>query len=295
MPDPDIPPGTEASASEWSPGLAASPAPPPGIGDPTGPALHRTTSDTPLGAVDAAASISVVSESDAATDAAIDAAARRRIVGALVRTVREQACRKPREMAEFLGVPTAAVSGIENGERDVTLPQLEAIAYFLRVPVHMLLGVAALPMYGEPPPNLAEILRLRGLIVGARIRQARLARDESEAACAAALGVPRTTLSAWEIGRRQPGIAELERILAHYDMTWDDMLDVGVGPLGELQMAQAQHARFEALPPELRALVCDPRAQPVLHLAARLHRLSRQDLRGIADALAKLADELDAA
>jgi transcriptional regulator with XRE-family HTH domain len=242
---------------------------------------------------DEAAANSSTAMNDPAT-ASITAAARRHVVGALVRSAREQACRKPREMAEFLGIATSAMNAIENGERDVPLPLLEAIAFYLHVPVHMLLGIAALPVAAEPPPDLNAILRLRSHIIGARIRQARMTRAESEADCAAALGVPRATLTAWEIGRRQPGIAELERILAHYGMVWDDLLDLGIGPLGELQMAQAQRAQFEALPAELRALICDPHSQPLLQLAARLHRMPRHELRAIASALGTLADELDA-
>ncbi len=36
--------------------------------------------------------------------------------------------------------------------------------------------------------------------------------------------------------------------MAHFGLGLNDMLDIGIGPLGELQLLQLQQAQFEALP-----------------------------------------------
>lgn len=216
-------------------------------------------------------------------------AGRHRVICELVRIAREAAGRRTKDLAEFLGISSAALNAIESGEREPTLPQLEAIAFFLRTPVHTLLGITAPPRLTTPPANFDEILRLRGYIIGARIKQARLKRCESLAQCANAIGVTAATLQLWEIGRRQPSIVELETMLMHFELTWDDMLDLGIGPLGELQMLQIQLSLFEALPADVRAFVCDPGSLAVLQLAVRLRSLSAEELRTIADAFGLLA------
>jgi transcriptional regulator with XRE-family HTH domain len=216
-------------------------------------------------------------------------AGRHRVVCELVRIARESSGRRTKDLAEFLGISSAAIAAIESGEKEPTLPQLEAIAFFLRTPVHTLLGITAPQRLTTPPANFDEILRLRGYIIGARIKQARLKRCESLAQCANTIGVTAATLQMWEIGRRQPGIVELETLLAHFELTWDDMLDLGIGPLGELQMLQIQQTQFEALPADVRAFVCDPGSQAVLQLAVRLRSLSTEELRTIADAFGLLA------
>jgi transcriptional regulator with XRE-family HTH domain len=214
---------------------------------------------------------------------------RRRVICELVRIAHESSGRRTKDLAEFLGISSAAMNAIESGEKEPTLPQLEAIAFFLRTPVHTLLGIAAPPRHTAPPANLNEILRLRGYIIGARLKQARLKQCESLAQCANAISVTPATVQMWEIGRRQPGIIELETLLTHFSLSWDDMLDLGIGPLGELQILQIQQTRFEALPADVRAFVCDPGSQAVLQLAMRLRSLSAEELRTIADTFGLLA------
>jgi transcriptional regulator with XRE-family HTH domain len=215
--------------------------------------------------------------------------ARRRTVGALIRNAREAAGRKPKDIADFVGVSAAAMIAFEEGEKDPSLPQLEAIAYYLRVPVHTLLGASSLQQ-AEPLDNLEEIMRLRGHIIGARLKQARMARGESAQDIADATGISSALLQNFELGKKQPGISELELLMAHFGLTLDEMLDIGIGPLGEAQLLQQQRASFENLSQDFRAFVCDPNATQHVQLAMKLRSLSAEQLKSLANAFAILAD-----
>jgi len=216
-------------------------------------------------------------------------AARRRMIGELVHSARESSGRRTKDLADFLTISPAMLNAIEAGEKEPTLPMLEAIACFLQVPVHSFFGLHAIPRQVDLPADAGAMMRLRGHIIGARLRQRRLQRCESLAECAQAVGTTTKTIKAWEIGSRQPSLLELEKLLTHLDLSLSDMLDLGIGLLGELQLRQVQQMQFEALPAELRAFVCDPAARDVLQFAARMRQLSREELRAMADAFEKLA------
>ncbi len=96
-------------------------------------------------------------------------AARRAAAGSAIRSAREAAGRKPKEIADIIGVSPSAMTGIESGEREASLPQIEVIAHYLRVPVHTLLGTQAPAAPETSVGNYDEIIRLRGHIIGARL------------------------------------------------------------------------------------------------------------------------------
>jgi transcriptional regulator with XRE-family HTH domain len=217
----------------------------------------------------------------------------RRSIGAAIRIAREGAGRKPRDLAAQLGLTTPALLAIESGEHDATLPQLEAIAYLLDLPVQAILRpTPAAAERGTPATadNLDTIIRLRGYIVGARLKQARMAQNETPQQAAAATGIGAREIEQFEIGARQPVIGELERLTRHYALTIDDLLDLGVGPLGETQLRQRQQAAFDALPAELRTLIGSPNGPQQLELARRISTLSPDQLRELARAFAELAE-----
>jgi len=61
--------------------------------------------------------------------------ARRRIIGVLLRQRRLEAGNSQKECAELLGCSTNRISQYEFGQRDVSIPELEALANFLSIPL----------------------------------------------------------------------------------------------------------------------------------------------------------------
>jgi transcriptional regulator with XRE-family HTH domain len=231
---------------------------------------------------DARASLSTASKED-----------RRRAIGAAIRAQREAANRKSRDFAAQIGLSVPALLAIENGERDASLPQLEAIAYLLDMPLQQLLQPTATALERGAPhaEQLDTIIRLRGHIIGARLKQARMAHSETPQQVMAATGIAAREIEQFEIGAKQPGLADVETLIAHYTLSIEDLLDFGIGPLGETQLRQRQQAAFDALPEPLRALFNGPHAGKHLDMALRLSTLSPDQMRELSQAFALLADD----
>lgn len=70
-------------------------------------------------------------------------AARRRIIGVLLRQGRLEAGYSQKECAELLGCSTSRISQYEFGQRDVPIPELEALAKFLSIPFERFLDETA--------------------------------------------------------------------------------------------------------------------------------------------------------
>jgi len=62
-------------------------------------------------------------------------ATRRRIIGVLLRQARLEAGRSLKECAKLLGCSTKRISQYELGQRDVPIPEMEALAEFLSIPI----------------------------------------------------------------------------------------------------------------------------------------------------------------
>ncbi|MGQ9905126.1 MAG: helix-turn-helix domain-containing protein [Anaerolineae bacterium] len=220
-----------------------------------------------------------------------DSNARRREIGLLIRRAREVAGKSRKEVAAYLGLSQAAITSIEEGRREPSLPQVEAIAYYLRMPVFALLdeSASATQTTWRAVVDVDEIQNVRGHIIGLRLKQVRQQTGETVKQVAQATGLSPARLSAYELGERPIPITELERLMQHLGLGWTELLDIGVGPLGEAQLYHQQHAQFDALPPDVREFVTDPRSLPYLRTAMRLRDLPAEHVRAAGQALIELS------
>jgi transcriptional regulator with XRE-family HTH domain len=99
-------------------------------------------------------------------------------LGVLIRGARQASEKSVAECSKAIGVPTTTFEAYERGDISPSLPELEALAFYLKVPLELFWGrEMAFPR--EQPENHLEIERLLGIrqrIVGTLLRQARLAR-----------------------------------------------------------------------------------------------------------------------
>ena len=219
---------------------------------------------------------------------------RRQAIGLLIRRAREIAGRSRKDCAAFLGITQATLAAYEAGQREPSLPELEGLAYYLRAPVQALLDESSSSALMAPRVNfsIAEIIELRSHIIGARLKQARLSKSLSAKEVAAAAGMTPAKLAAYELGKRPVPVTELEALLSQLGLTLDEMLDIGIGPLGESQQFYAQHARLDALPSDVREFVADPGALSYLRTAMRLRNLPHEEVRAAGQALMELSGAL---
>ena len=98
-----------------------------------------------------------------------------KILGILIRDARQVAGKTQKECAAFLDMSAGMLSDIEYGERPMSLPELEALAYLLDVPVEHFLGGQLLETVEKKPFPVKELLILRSRVIGVLLRQARMA------------------------------------------------------------------------------------------------------------------------
>ena len=221
-----------------------------------------------------------------------DVSARRRTIGLLIRRARELSGKTRKEVSAYLGISQAALVSMEEGKREPSLPQVEAIAYYIRMPVATLLDESASAAQATLRANIdmSEIVNLRAHIIGVRLKQARQSKGETVKQTAQAIGLTTARLNAYELGERPIPLTELEQLLAHFGLSWANLLDMGIGPLGEAQLFHHQHAQFEALPSDVREFVADPQALHYLRTAMRLRALSPEQARAAGQALVDLSN-----
>jgi transcriptional regulator with XRE-family HTH domain len=210
---------------------------------------------------------------------------RTRKLGVLIRDARVAARRGPEECARALGVTKRTLRHYEEGDRAPSLPELEILAYFLRVPLEHFWGKAAISQEEAAEPlDLPQLVQLRQRMIGALLRQERTAADISVKDLAKSSGISAARIKSYELGRRAIPVPELEALLAALSSRIDVLFDQS-GPIGEWMTQEKSAQQFLELPKELQTFVCQSVNRPYLELAVKLSGMSSENLRSVAEKL----------
>jgi transcriptional regulator with XRE-family HTH domain len=204
----------------------------------------------------------------------------------LIRDARQTARRTPEECAKAMGVSKGVFRSFEEGKHAPSLPELELLAYYLKLPIDHFWGRASLS--GEQPAgeplDLPRLVELRQRMIGALLRQERTNASQSLKALAEETGISSARLKAYELGERPIPLPELETILAALTSRIESFFDHS-GPVGEWIAGEKSMRQFVQLPKDLQAFVCQPVNRPYLDLARKLSVMSNEQLRAVAEGL----------
>ncbi|MEW5721320.1 MAG: helix-turn-helix transcriptional regulator, partial [Chloroflexota bacterium] len=139
----------------------------------------------------------------------------RKIVGVLMRAAREKTRRTIAQVALRLGVTPARVRAYERGKREISLPELELVALYLQTPLSFFVGGEMTLEEEIPQPPTAAEMRVRRALIGAKLKQARLAAGKSKDECAQAIGRKTATIGRYERGLTDIPLGELD-LLARF-------------------------------------------------------------------------------
>jgi transcriptional regulator with XRE-family HTH domain len=214
-------------------------------------------------------------------------AIRRKIIGVLLQGARMRAGRTKKECADAAGVSVAMFTQFEEGRKDISLPQLELLAYALKVPVSTFFRDKEQDRLVSEEPELPgeQVLQLRQRIIGVLLRQARAQAGKTQKDVAEALGISARRITQYEYGQRPVPIAELQQIADFLRLPITYFLDEGVGRVGQREQLQSQFERFSELPDDVREFVSRYTNLPYLRVAVRIADMDADRIRGIAEGL----------
>lgn len=211
---------------------------------------------------------------------------REKKLGVLIRDARMAERRSIKECADAIGVKPGLFRAYEEGRRAPSLPELEALVFFLKIPITQFWGTET--MSDTPAPlereDITRLIALRHRMIGALIRQERTNANMSIRHLSAETGISQPRLKAYELGEKIVSVPELESILAVMGSRIETFFDQS-GPVGEWMSGQQAMQKFMDLPAELKEFVCQPVNLPYLELAMKLSSMSRDKLRSVAEGL----------
>ena len=206
-------------------------------------------------------------------------AIRRRILGVTLRQARQSEGRTKKDVASALGCSPEQIAHYERGEEDIPLPELEALATYLRAPVAALLAGKLTPSAPLPSP---EARRLLHRIIGASLRKARLGASKSEEEIAAYLGCAVEEIGQFERGLKPIPALYLDRLGPELGIPLKGFL---ASPPEETPAPLLQH-----LPAEAREFTENPDHLPYLRVAMALSLMAPEQIGQVGRALAAVQD-----
>jgi transcriptional regulator with XRE-family HTH domain len=207
-------------------------------------------------------------------------------LGVLIRDARLSARRSLQECGQAIGVPRGVLRAYEEGRRAPSLPELEVLVYYLKLPLSHFWGKDA--MSEDALPNealdLPQLLSLRQRVIGALLRQERNNANLSLKDVADVTGISTGRLKGYELGQRPIPLPHLEALITALRSKIENFFDRN-GPVGHWMTSQKAMDKFLELPEEMQVFVCQPVNRPYLELAIKLSEMSRERLRSVAEGL----------
>lgn len=193
------------------------------------------------------------------------------------------------ECAQAMGVTSEVYQSYETGMGSPSLPEIEALAYSLDIPVEHFWGNQSLSekKAAEKPKPTAEEIPSRTRTIGAQLQQARLAAPFEYSELSTQSGIPEDILAAYESGEKAVPLPELELLVHLLGRHMDEFMDRD-GMSGQWRKRQRAIQNFAELPPEMQEFIGKPINRPYLELVMRLSDLPAERLRAIAEGLLEI-------
>ncbi len=211
---------------------------------------------------------------------------RAQILGNLIRDARLYAGLRHRDCAKALGITEDEYKQAEAGEYPVTLPDLEVLALFLKVPMGYFWGTEKL--FESKDVNYSGMLELRQKVIGAMIRQSRLQARETTATFAEILEVDENEIQAYEAGTKPIPYLQLEQLCRHLDISINHFVDDQHGPLRRHEAEQRLQKIFDGLDVNMQSFLANPTNVSYLETTKTLSEMDVARLRQVAESLLEI-------
>src|SRR5512134_3845109 len=174
-------------------------------------------------------------------------------LGVLIRDARLAARRNVQECAQAVGIKPGLFRAYEEGRKAPSLPELEALVYFLDLPLNHFWGSEAKSETTQryQKLDLSKLLMVRQRKVGALLRQERMNASISIRNLAHETGIASSRIKAYELGERPIPLPELEILVRTLGGRVESFFDRH-GPVGQWMISEDTVKQFLEMPVELR-------------------------------------------
>jgi transcriptional regulator with XRE-family HTH domain len=210
-------------------------------------------------------------------------------IGVLLRDARISAGKSKKDCGEVLGVSSGSITSIETGRRSPSLPELERLSFFLKVPFSHFYAdeiMSEEPLL-EEDTDLEFALAMRDKVIGKMLAKLRDKADLTYAEIHERTGITSGRMRRFENGEVSVPVPELEVMCSLFGIQVYDLVAINY-PSGKWVMEQRALADFRRMPPDLQDFITKPVNRPYLELAQRLSSMSAEELRGIAEGLLEI-------
>lgn len=234
---------------------------------------------------------------------------KRKMLGVRLRSARTQVGLNISETANQLGIEPATLTNYELGAAETSLPELEAMAQIFAVPVSYFWSIENIKTPNKTA-NASQRISIRRKIIGIQLRQAREGAGQTPDQIAQALGCAPEDVADYEAGKKGIPFSQLEALSTHLNVPLDQFLeqaDVATtepapvtqpisqaptptthsqpGSQGEQADIPANMAWLATMPDDIKEFLADPSSLLYLRLSMRLHGLSTETLRALAEGI----------
>jgi transcriptional regulator with XRE-family HTH domain len=210
-------------------------------------------------------------------------------LGVQLKAARLTAGKSIEDCAQAINSSKEMIESFEIGDASPSLPELEAMAFYLKTPLEQFWGrdVTLAEKADTSRFDSERLMAIRQRMIGAQIRQARFETGLSLEGLAEKSGLEIEQLTVYEIGEHPIPLPELESLANVLNRPLKDFQD-NRGPIGTWLKQQRVLQNFAELTPELQDFLSKPINRPYLELAQRLSEMNVDKLRAVAEGLLEI-------
>ena len=210
-------------------------------------------------------------------------------LGLLIYDARNSSHRSIQESSDAIGVSVDDYQAFEKGDKALSLPQLENLAFYLDIPLEHFWGAESLSARKKPEniQQKEQLSKIRDRMIGASLRAARIKFNQSQQELSLATSISEDKVSQYEMGVCPVPLPELEILSNALKLRVEDLIDQR-GPIGKWRTEKNEITHFLAIEPEVRQFICAPVNSPYITLAKRLSQMSVEKLRSIAETILEI-------
>lgn len=205
---------------------------------------------------------------------------RAKILAELVQQARVYARRETAECAAALGLTTTTYEQAEAGDYPFSLPDLEVLAMYLRVPMGYFWG--SISLEDNLRTSYEDFIGLRQRVIGVLLKQRRLRARQSVEKLAEALAVDEAIIAEYESGNVPIPYLHLEQLSKILDVPVTHFVDEEHGPLARHEAEQRMLKQFSVMSPDLQVFITKPGNESYLETAKKIGEMDVERLRDLA-------------